>query len=128
MFVKKILLLASVLFASVAFAAGNDTPSHPVIQWDKAIEMHKAGAVFLDVRNPNEWAEGYVAGATLIALPELEKRYTELPKKEKLLVYCRSGRRSAAASDFLISKGFDAYSVDGGFLAAPPSAVLPRAK
>lgn len=128
MFYKKILMLALSLLASAAFAAGDEKPSYPVIPWDKAIEMHKAGAVFLDVRNPNEWAEGYVAGATLLALPELEKRYTELPKKKKLLVYCRSGHRSGIASEFLVSKGYQAYSVEGGFLAVPPASVLPRAK
>ncbi len=99
------------------------------ISWDQSLLLQKEGAVYLDVRNPPELMEGYVAGALTIPLPELEQRFAELPQDKKLMVYCRSGRRSQAASDLLVSKGFSLiYNIEGGFMAAPPSSVLPRAR
>ena len=54
------------------------------------------GAILLDVRTPQEYAEGHIAGALLIPDYEIgDRAQEELPDKEqKILVYCRSGRRS----------------------------------
>ncbi len=60
----------------------------------------------LDVRNPEEWAITRIEGATLIPLPELAQRYVELPGNTEIVVYCRSGGRSAQAAQFLREKGF----------------------
>lgn len=74
----------------------------------------------LDVRTPAEVAEGAVSGALAIPLQELDRRFSEIPKDKKLLVYCRSGRRSEAASSMLIQAGFsEIYNIRGGFSAAP---------
>jgi rhodanese-related sulfurtransferase len=76
------------------------------------------GALIVDVREPNEFAQGRVAGAVLVPLGQLGSRYTELPRDRKLLMLCRSGGRSANATRFLISQGFDnAANVDGGMIA-----------
>jgi adenylyltransferase/sulfurtransferase len=60
----------------------------------------------LDVRNPEEWAITRIEGATLIPLPELAQRYVELPAEQEIVVYCRSGGRSAQAAQFLRDKGY----------------------
>jgi len=60
----------------------------------------------LDVRNPEEWAITRIEGATLIPLPELAQRYTELPAGEEIVVYCLRGGRSAEAAQFLRDKGY----------------------
>ncbi|MCC2670340.1 MAG: UBA/THIF-type binding fold [Armatimonadetes bacterium] len=71
----------------------------------------------LDVRNPEEWAITRLEGATLIPLPELASRYVELPGNEEIVVYCRSGQRSAKAVEFLRSKGFrQVRNLPGGTL------------
>jgi len=74
----------------------------------------------LDVRTRAEYESetGRIPGATLIPLDELEKRYTELlPVQEKeLIIYCRSGRRSAGASRILSGKGFRVRNMEGGIL------------
>lgn len=71
----------------------------------------------LDVRNPEEWAITRLEGATLIPLPELASRYVELPGNEEIVVYCRSGGRSAQAVEFLRSKGFQKVrNLPGGTL------------
>jgi adenylyltransferase/sulfurtransferase len=71
----------------------------------------------LDVRNPEEWAITRLEGATLIPLPELERRYPELPPDQEIVVYCRSGGRSAKAADFLRAKGYrNVKNLPGGTL------------
>ena len=90
------------------------------IDWNKALEMNAAGAVFVDVRNPSELNEGYAPHAVNIPLPELKQRVGELPKDKDLLIYCRSGRRSEAATRILMEQGYDrVYNVLGGYLAFP---------
>lgn len=90
------------------------------IDWDKAFEMSANGAIFVDVRNPPELNEGYAPNAVNIPLPELKQRFGELPKDKDLLIYCRSGRRSEAATRVLMGLGFDrVYNVLGGYLAYP---------
>ena len=71
----------------------------------------------LDVRNPEEWAITKIEGATLIPLPELAQRYVELPGNTEIVVYCRSGGRSAQAAKFLKEKGFsNVRNLPGGTL------------
>ena len=90
------------------------------IDWNKALEMSKAGAVLIDVRTPAEVAEGMAPGAVNIPLQEIQQRLAEFPKDKDLLIYCRSGKRSMAASNFLIENGYEkVFNVEGGFLAFP---------
>ena len=82
--------------------------------------MSKAGAMLIDVRTPAEVAEGMAPGAINIPLQEIQQRLAEFPKDKDLLIYCRSGKRSMAASNFLIENGYEkVFNVVGGFLAFP---------
>ncbi|MDF2955172.1 MAG: Rhodanese-related sulfurtransferase [Candidatus Alkanophagales archaeon MCA70_species_2] len=69
------------------------------------------------MRTPSEFNESHIGGALLIPLSELENRLEELDKDKKIIVYCRSGRRSADACAILAEHGFDAYNMLGGILA-----------
>ncbi|PZA06715.1 MULTISPECIES: rhodanese-like domain-containing protein [unclassified Meiothermus] len=72
----------------------------------------------LDVREPYEFAAGHVAGAKLIPLGQLAQRAAEIPRNLPVYVICRSGNRSAQASQILVSKGFsNIHNVQGGLLA-----------
>jgi rhodanese-related sulfurtransferase len=72
----------------------------------------------LDVREPNEWAEGHLPGATLIPLGDLGRRSSELDPTRPVVVVCRSGQRSATATDLLIRTGFgDVKNLTGGMIA-----------
>jgi rhodanese-related sulfurtransferase len=82
-----------------------------------AAGLRDAGAVVLDVREPSEWAEGHVPGATLIPLGELARRASELPHDGTIVVICLSGNRSAQGRDILLAAGYEATSVDGGMTA-----------
>jgi phage shock protein E len=74
----------------------------------------------IDVRTKAEYESetGHLPGALLIPLDELEHRYQELlPLMGKeLIIYCRSGRRSAEASRILAGKGFRVRNMEGGIL------------
>lgn len=90
------------------------------VDWNKALEMQKAGAFLVDVRTPAEVAEGMAPGAANIPLQEITQRLAEFPKDKDVVVYCRSGKRSMAASQFLIDNGYEhVFNVVGGFLAFP---------
>ena len=81
----------------------------------EAASLRDAGAFILDVRQPDEWNESHIPGATLIPLPELEARVNEVPKDQKIVVVCRSGNRSAQGRDILLSAGFtEVTSMAGG--------------
>ncbi|OQX73775.1 MAG: hypothetical protein B6D59_04575 [Campylobacteraceae bacterium 4484_4] len=79
--------------------------------------QHERNVTLLDVRTKREKREdGYIEGAKLIPVEELEKRIDELSpyKKRKLIVYCRSGHRSVTASRILANAGYRTYNVKGG--------------
>ncbi|HAZ09075.1 MAG TPA: rhodanese-like domain-containing protein [Elusimicrobia bacterium] len=75
----------------------------------QAAELAKqTGTLILDVRTPQEYAQGHLPSAVVLPLDELSHRLGELPedKKTPVLVYCATGRRSQAAGRFLAEKGY----------------------
>lgn len=68
--------------------------------------MVQEGALLLDVRSPEEFASGRLPDAVNIPVEELKSRLGELEAKRPIVVYCRSGRRSAKAAELLKSAGF----------------------
>lgn len=70
----------------------------------------------LDVREPQEYSAGHIAGARLIPLGELGGRLNELPKEQPILCICRSGSRSGAAARQLSAHGFEAINLSGGMI------------
>ena len=72
-----------------------------------ARDLVNEGARLLDVRGPDEFADGHLPGAIHIPVDELPARLAELePRHAGVVVYCRSGRRSARAAELLRSSGF----------------------
>ena len=81
----------------------------------QAVEKRAQGAFILDVRQPEEWAQFHIPGATLIPLGELPSRLNEVPKDREIVVVCRTGRRSAQGRDILLNAGFSRVtSMAGG--------------
>ncbi len=70
----------------------------------------------LDVRQPDEYREGHIPGATLIPLGELSRRTNELPHDREIICVCHSGNRSGTATRLLISTGFKAINLSGGMM------------
>jgi rhodanese-related sulfurtransferase len=75
------------------------------------------GWQILDVRLEHERAEGHIAGSVHIELTELSARAGELDTERPVLVFCRSGSRSAMAVAALRGAGYDAHDLAGGMLA-----------
>jgi len=81
-----------------------------------------AGRLLLDVRQPDEYEGelGHVPGAILIPLPELPTRLSEIEgfREKTVIAICRSGARSAKATELLRDAGFrDVWNLTGGTLA-----------
>lgn len=96
-------------------AVANVTPEEA----RRLLEAAKPGEItVLDVRQEPEYAEFRLPGATLAPLPELAERLDGIDRDKPVLAYCRSGRRSAVAADFLVGKGFSrVMNLLGGALA-----------
>jgi rhodanese-related sulfurtransferase len=89
----------------------------PEIDVDELAKRLTAGAVLVDVRRQEEHDEAHIPQAVLIPLDQVPDRLDEIPDADEVLVICRSGGRSAAACEFLISSGVNAVNVAGGMLA-----------
>lgn len=81
--------------------------------------------VLLDVRTEEEFRTGHIQGAVLIPYTEIRARAaSELPDKNALiLVYCRSGRRSAIAARELVQLGYTRVYDFGGITDWPYATV-----
>jgi sulfur-carrier protein adenylyltransferase/sulfurtransferase len=76
--------------------------------------------LLVDVRQPDEYAKGHIAGSILMPLGELPQRLQELPVDKDIIVYCRSGKRSKGAAIFIGSRPYVAgavFNMTGGLLA-----------
>ncbi|MHB1315170.1 MAG: rhodanese-like domain-containing protein [Christensenellales bacterium] len=77
----------------------------------------KEGVLLVDVRTPEEYAEGHIPGSILLPSEEITKGNfaSVLPDKEAVtIVYCRSGRRSAIAAAELAKAGYtNVYDLGG---------------
>lgn len=80
------------------------------INGDKAMEMMASGDSYtlVDVRTQAEFDEGHIEGALLLPVDQLEILAAEqlTDKEAVILVYCRSGNRSAQASALLAELGY----------------------
>lgn len=81
---------------------------HTDVSGDQAREMVASGATLVDVRTPEEFASGHIEGAMNIPVQHLERRLGDLPNKQAtIVVYCRSGSRSARAEKILRAAGYE---------------------
>ena len=103
------LLFLSINFTGCAQSAAvekNDMVSHISPQELKA----KLGddILLIDIRTPQEFAQGHIAGAKLINFfdSDFMQQMSKLDKKKELYIYCRSGHRSGKATEYLKTAGF----------------------
>ncbi len=117
----KPLILTTALLLSIGSISLADKPA--VIAPVKIEEAEKQladGAQLLDVRTKEEWAEGHLKGATLVTVTEdgfIDKAKAALDPKKAVVVYCRSGGRSAMAAEQLRAAGYTVYDLAGGITA-----------
>ena len=119
---KKLLpiLLSALIFTGCAGTSNNQTNTYRQITMDEAVTMmaQETGYIILDVRRPDEFATGHIPGAINVANESIGRdEIPELPdKKQLIMVYCRSGRRSKEASEKLVKLGYTNIVEFGGIL------------
>ena len=85
---------------------------------DRVAELHSRGEIDLvDVREPYEHDAGRIAGARHIELTRLSQEAGSLDRERPVVFYCRSGGRSAVATQAFRASGFQAFNMSGGLLA-----------
>jgi len=71
------------------------------------------GALLVDVRTPSEYASGHIKGSVNIPVDTIPQKLTAFKNQKHIIVYCRSGNRSAMAKNILQQNGFNNV-VNGG--------------
>lgn len=71
-------------------------------------------ALLIDVREPDEYAEGRVPGAKLVPLATVPQHIGELPTDQPVYFICKMGGRSQRAAEFAAQQGVRAVNVEGG--------------
>lgn len=96
-------------------------------EWSSSIT--EDNTVILDVRTPNEWAEGIIENALTINIQDPQSFIEEIEKLDKnknYYVYCRSGARSGQACQVMNSIGInETNNLSGGILEWTGKTVLP---
>lgn len=129
---KAIALLFPVLFLICCKSEPNKTKDGDTVQTEaptlrKDIDATAAHTwlesdnppILIDVRTPSEYADGHIEGSSMIDYKDnsFKSEIVKLDKEATYLIYCRSGGRSAKASDYMISQGFkDVTNMEGGYL------------
>lgn len=130
-------VIAAVVAAALALAAtaaglsvllgGDDQPTSAVTSAEVVRDRLAGGAVVIDVRTPEEYADGHVDGALLADLEggAFDGVVAGLPREASYVVYCASGRRAAIAVDRMLEAGFTDVVNGGGYddMADPVAAV-----
>lgn len=81
-------------------------------------EHPQGGVTLLDVRQPKEYEQERIPGATLVPLPELLNRLGEIDRSKPVIVYCAIGGRSRVAAQMLVGQDFtEVYNLKGGMKA-----------
>jgi rhodanese-related sulfurtransferase len=109
--IRKVFLTILLIFGfSFAYQDLNAKQFYEMMQKEKDV-------IILDVRTPQEYQEGHISNAINIPVQILGQQLDKLKnfKDKKILVYCRSGHRSAIASQILDRAGFkNVYNLKGG--------------
>ena len=92
---------------AVAKQSASKPTNFGTINGGQAKELVKNGAILLDVRTPGEFSGGAIPGAKNIPVQDLGNRMAEAGSKDDVIVvYCRSGVRSAKALSMMKSAGY----------------------
>jgi len=95
---------------------GKPIPSLDAVELSEKLKNGKHPLV-LDVRQPDEYRTGHIAGAKLVPLSDLNIKMQSLPRNREIVCVCASGNRSHTATRALADVGYDAHNMKGGMLA-----------
>lgn len=109
------------LWLSIFLLGGAAQAQYKTVQASEFTAIIKAEkAIIMDVRTEGEVAEGYIKGATVFAnvnSSDFMRTLKTLNPSKSYVVYCRSGARSARASEIMSANGFNkVFNLSGGIL------------
>ena len=112
---KKVVL---VMWMIVALATQVWAAEKEILSRDaKALLDRNKNVYLLDVRTPQEYSQGRLAGSVLIPIGEIERRSREVPGNKIIIVYCAVGSRSKPVAGFLARQGYkDVYNMTDGIV------------
>ena len=84
-------------------------------QWNEVAWLNPSTTLLLDVRRPEERAQGFIPGSTHVPLDELRQRLSELPRDLEIITYCHTGQRSYIAARLLTQHGFRVRNLAGSY-------------
>ena len=76
------------------------------IDTDTAKKHYDNKVEFLDIREQHEFDQVHIPGSTLLPMSEMNSRWNEIPKDKEVVVYCRTGNRSAVLLGQLAQMGY----------------------
>jgi rhodanese-related sulfurtransferase len=112
---KKVMLVLLMIVAMVTqvWAAEKSILSREA----KSLMEKNKNIYLLDVRTPQEYSQGRLAGSVLIPIGEFERRIGEVPENRTIVVYCAVGSRSKPAASLLAQRGYkDVYNMTDGIV------------
>ncbi len=92
---------------------GKPLPSLSADELSEKLKNNKH-LLIVDVRQPEEYQSGHIAGAKLIPLGELSRKMKGLPAHREIVCVCASGSRSHSATRTLVNAGYNVYNMKGG--------------
>ena len=124
---KTILKLSLILFFTISIVAcNNKQPSKTTTQFGEINVIPPAefkekslNQTIVDIRTPEEFAEGHIEGAVNINLFDKDflDQISQFDKSKPIFLYCRSGNRTSSASKKIADLGFEqVYDLQGGIL------------
>ncbi|MCH4887407.1 rhodanese-like domain-containing protein [Acidaminobacter sp. JC074] len=115
------LLVITLLMSLVLVSCSSDAIEYETITAEAAKELMVEGNIILDVRTQMEYDEGHIENATLLPLDQINAGEVDIleDKNQVILVYCRSGNRSAQASKALVELGYTNVKDFGGIINWP---------
>lgn len=111
-----LLLFSSLVLAACGGSATGTAATVQLLTPADYEEIFGAGQthMLIDVRTPEEFASGHIEGSINIPVESLSDRLNELPRDLPLVVYCRTGNRSATAARILVDAGYASVFDLGG--------------
>jgi phage shock protein E len=109
-----VLVIVGILFLTSGSRTAKAAEAIAPSEYQSQFVARSTAHILLDVRTPEEFASGHIHGAVNISVESLANRLNKVPMNQPIVVYCRSGNRSAKAVQILAQAGYSSLYDLGG--------------
>lgn len=89
----------------------------PELSAAEAKQIIESGAQLIDVRTEVEFEAGHIPGARHVPVADIQRTAADFDQSAPVVLYCRTGNRSAPVADAFAASGYNAHSIEGGLVA-----------